>query len=103
MNDDLVQNMDFLDEQAIHIQSEEMQYTAESNARQKCITQNDSAYRSISASISLSRLASPYPDQPQPRRGRGGRRCPRGLLLAGIVVIVSWGCSTENCAFLVEV
>ncbi len=51
MNDALVQNMNLLDVQAIHIQSELMQYTAESTARQKFITQKDSAYRSISASI----------------------------------------------------
>jgi hypothetical protein len=33
MNDAMVQNMDLLDEQAMHIHSAEMQYKAESNAR----------------------------------------------------------------------
>ncbi len=50
MNDDLVQNMDFLDKAAIPNLSEWKQYTAGSNTRHKCITQMDSAYRSISAS-----------------------------------------------------
>ncbi len=54
------------------------------------------AYRSISAYISLSRLASSNPDLQQPRRCRWGRRRRSGLLLAVIVVIVSWGCGTEN-------
>ncbi len=64
------------------------------------MTHKDSAYRSISASISLSRLASSYPDLQQPRLGRGGRRGRRELLLAGIVVIVSWGCCTKTCSIL---
>jgi hypothetical protein len=33
MNDALVQNMDLLDEQTMHIHSAEMKYKAESNAR----------------------------------------------------------------------
>ena len=56
MNDTLVQNKDLLDEQTMHVHSEEMQYKAESNARQ--YAQKGNSYRSISAFISASRLAS---------------------------------------------
>jgi hypothetical protein len=56
MNDTLVQNIDLLDEQTMHVHSEEMQYKAESNARQ--YAQKGNSYRSISAFISASRLAS---------------------------------------------
>ena len=53
MNDALVQNMDLLDEQAMHIHSAYMQYKAESNVRQialhkgQCLHVNLSIHKCI--------------------------------------------------------
>ena len=58
MNNALVQNMDLLEEQAVHIHSAEMQKQSRIKRALNCTTQRDSAYMSISAFISASRLTS---------------------------------------------